>query len=58
MPKKSTFIIQSGLMMASYDKIIIKVKGKGCYSAYTHTGVNTIAIATNIITTIQNIVSR
>lgn len=47
-----------GPMMASMDRILIKVKGKGSHGAYPELSVDPIAIAAELITALQTIVSR
>ena len=50
--------IVPGNIMASYDKFILKVKGKGCHGSTPEKGIDPITIATNIVNAIQTIVSR
>lgn len=52
------FIIQEGPLMASYDKIIIKIIGKGSHGAYPHSGVDPILTASQVVQGIYNIKSR
>lgn len=50
--------IGSGTMMASGDRFVISVKGKGCHGYSPERGVDPIVIASNIVTSIQTIISR
>lgn len=57
--------IESGKVMVSYgnamaclDRFYIKVKGRGAHGAYPETGVDPIAIAAQVISALQTIVSR
>ena len=52
------FQIQSGSLMASYDKIILHVRGKGCHGAFPHLGIDPLVITSNIILALQSISSR
>lgn len=52
------FQIQEGPLMASYDKIILKVRGLGCHGAFPHTGVDPLIITSNIVLALQSISSR
>ena len=47
-----------GKMMASMDKILIKVKGKGSHGAYPELSIDPIIIACELVTTLQTIISR
>lgn len=47
-----------GNMMASMDRILIKIKGKGNHGAYPQDAIDPIVIAAEVITALQNIVSR
>ncbi|WML48787.1 amidohydrolase [Neobacillus sp. PS3-34] len=47
-----------GPMMASPDTFHITVKGKGGHAAYPHQTVDSIAIAAQVVTNLQHIVSR
>ncbi len=48
----------SGQYMASSDELYITVKGKGGHGALPHTTVDTILVASHIITSLQSVVSR
>ena len=52
------FVIQEGPIMASTDKIIIKVKGKGTHGAYPYAGVDPIVMSAEIINGLQSIITR
>ncbi len=52
------FLIQAGSIMASYDKIILKINGKACHAATPHLGVDPIVIASNVVLALQTIVSK
>jgi amidohydrolase len=45
-------------IMASFDRFYIKIKGHGCHGAMPHVGVDPVAIAGQVITAFQTIVSR
>jgi amidohydrolase len=47
-----------GNVMACLDSFRIKIKGRGCHGAMPHTGVDPVAIAGQVITGLQTIVSR
>jgi len=49
---------RSGKYMASTDEVYLKVKGKGGHAALPHTLVDPILIASHIIVSLQQIVSR
>ncbi len=50
--------IKYGKMYAASDMIDITVKGKGAHGACPHEGIDAIAIAASIITTVQSVVGR
>ena len=52
------FVIQEGPILASTDKIIIKIKGKGTHGAYPHAGSDPIVMAAEIINALQTIITR
>ena len=52
------FILKEGPLMASNDRIFIKVIGKGAHGAYPHLSVDPILTASQIIQGIYNIKSR
>lgn len=45
-------------MMASMDRFLIRVIGKGCHGAYPQMGVDPILLASEVIVALQKIVSR
>ncbi len=49
---------RKGLIMASADEIYITIKGKGGHAAAPHQTVDTILVASHIIVSLQQIVSR
>lgn len=52
------FIIQEGPLMASYDKIFIRIVGEGSHGAYPHSGVDPVLTASQVVQGIYNIKSR
>lgn len=56
--KLNHFYINHGPMMASYDVFEIKVTGVGAHAAAPHLGKDTILTATQIVNSLQSIVSR
>lgn len=50
--------IKAGAMMASMDRILLKIKGKGSHGAYPHQSVDPIAISFQIGSALQLLVSR
>lgn len=55
---KGKIAISYGRMMASMDRMLIKVKGKGGHGAYPHNLIDPIVIAAEVITSLQTIASR
>lgn len=49
---------REGCMMASMDRFLIRVIGKGCHGAYPQMGVDPILLASEVIVALQQIVSR
>ena len=49
---------KSGMYMASTDELYLTVKGKGGHAALPHTCIDTVLIACEIISSLQQIVSR
>ncbi len=47
-----------GRIMASFDKFSLRIKGHGCHGAMPNIGIDPVAIAGNVITALQTIVSR
>jgi hippurate hydrolase len=52
------FAIRTGPIMAAADRITIEVEGRGAHAARPHASIDTIVVASQIITQIQTIVSR
>ena len=53
-----SFAMVSGPIMASADRIMIEVEGRGCHAAKPHEGTDTILVMAAIIQAVQSIVSR
>ncbi len=49
---------RNGLYMASTDELYVKVKGKGGHGAMPHLNIDPVLIAANILTSLQQLVSR
>lgn len=49
---------RSGLYMASADEIYIRIMGKGGHAAHPHQNIDPVAIAAQVITALQQVVSR
>lgn len=56
--KDGQVIYSKGSMMACLDRFKIVVEGKGCHGAFPQNGVDPIAVAAEVISSIQTIVSR
>lgn len=56
--ESGVFVIQEGPIMASVDKIVIKVIGKGTHGATPEFGIDPIVIAADIIMSLQSIITR
>jgi hippurate hydrolase len=52
------FAIRPGPMMAAADRFTITVEGKGSHAARPHAGVDTVVVASHIVTALQTIASR
>lgn len=50
--------VSYGKMMASMDRILIKVKGKGSHGAYPELSIDPIIIASELVMALQTIISR
>ncbi|MDD3795933.1 MAG: M20 family metallopeptidase [Lachnospiraceae bacterium] len=50
--------LKYGRLNASSDEIIINVTGVGCHGAYPENGIDSIVIASNLILSLQTLVSR
>lgn len=51
-------VVRKDCMMASGDRFVIRIKGKGCHGSMPHTGVDPIVAAAQVISALQNISSR
>lgn len=51
-------VIVPGCVMASYDKFVIKVTGKGCHGSTPEKGVDPINIASHIVVNLQAVLAR
>lgn len=49
---------RDGCMMASMDRFLIKVIGKGCHGAYPQLGIDPIIVSSEIVLALQKIISR
>lgn len=49
---------RSGLYMASADELYIRIKGKGGHAAHPHQNIDPVAVAAQVITSLQQLVSR
>lgn len=56
--EKGKIGVSYGPMMASMDRIFIKIKGKGSHGAYPEESVDPISIAAEVISALQRIISR
>lgn len=50
--------ISYGAMMASMDRILLRVRGEGAHGAYPHLSIDPILISAHIVTALQSILSR
>lgn len=53
-----TIIAVPGCCMASFDRFVIKVKGKGCHGSSPEKGVDPINIASHIVISLEEIIAR
>ncbi len=53
-----TIIAVPGCCMASFDKFVIKVKGKGCHGSSPEKGIDPINIASHIVISLEEIIAR
>lgn len=53
-----TVVAVQGPAMASYDKFILNIKGKGCHGSTPEKGVDPVVIAANIVLALEEIVAR
>lgn len=56
--EKGKIGVSYGPMMASMDRILIKIKGKGSHGAYPEESVDPISTAAEVISALQRVVSR
>lgn len=52
------FAIRPGPMMAAADRFTLVIEGKGAHAARPHDGVDTILVASHVITALQSVVAR
>lgn len=52
------FAIKPGPIMAAADRFSITIEGKGAHAARPHDGIDTILVASHVITALQSIASR
>lgn len=53
-----SFMLCSGPIMASADRITIDVEGKGCHAAKPHQGIDTVLVMSAIVQAVQSLASR
>ncbi len=53
-----SFAMHRGPVMAATDEIRIEIAGKGCHAAMPHTGVDPVVAAAQLVSALQNIISR
>jgi len=53
-----SFAIRQGPLMASMDKLAIRIEGKGSHAAMPHKGIDPILAGSQLVTALQSIVSR
>lgn len=56
--EKGKIGVAYGPMMASMDRVLIKIKGKGSHGAYPEDSIDPISIAAEVISSLQRVVSR
>ena len=56
--EKGKIGVSYGAMMASMDRILIKIKGKGSHGAYPEQSIDPISTSAEVISALQRIVSR
>ena len=56
--EKGKIGVSYGPMMASMDRILIKIKGKGAHGAYPELSIDPISTAAEVISALQRVVSR
>lgn len=52
------FVVLPGRCLASVDRFVIRVKGRGCHCSMPHKGVDPIVAASQVVLGLQNILSR
>lgn len=55
---EGTIHTKVGGIMASEDNFVIRIKGKGCHASSPHLGIDPLVIASEIILSLQTVVSR
>jgi amidohydrolase len=50
--------LRAGAMLAACDTFDIKIKGKSCHGGYPHEGIDAVVLASQVVQTIQTIISR
>ena len=50
--------LRDGALLAACDTFEIKIKGKGCHGGYPQEGIDAVVLASQVVQTIQTIVSR
>jgi metal-dependent amidase/aminoacylase/carboxypeptidase family protein len=55
---KGTMLIRDDIFVAEPDSFIIRIVGRGSHSAYPHKSVDPVLIASEIVVSLQRIVSR
>lgn len=60
LPQKpcGTVFTAPGPVYAACDRLVVRIKGKGCHGAYPHTGIDVIAAASQLVSALQTVVSR
>lgn len=56
--EEGSFCVQEGAVMASFDNFDITINGKGGHAAYPENTIDPVPIAAQIITGLQNLISR
>lgn len=52
------FAVCEGPAMAAFDVFEIRIQGRGCHAAMPHIGVDSIVVASHVVTALQTIASR
>lgn len=53
-----TFIVCPGAVMASFDRFVVTVKGKGCHGSTPEKGVDPVNIAAHVVLGLEGIIAR